>query len=159
MTAVCALWSRVPFVPTTGSIAQTMIHEAQLRPGDKVYDLGAGDGRLLILAQREEPTVIAVGFEIVPVVWLFAQVRILLSRSSARVYLKNAFRQDLRDADCILLYLIPAVLKTLAPKLDRELKPGARVISHAFSLPGRLPTREVIVPRRFGKSKVYVYEW
>lgn len=159
MTAVCALWSRVPFVPTSGAIARTMIREAHLRPGDKVYDLGAGDGRLLILAQREEPTITAIGFEIVPVVWFFAQVRILLARSSARVYLKNSFRQDLQDADCILLYLIPAVLKTLALKFDRELKPGTRVISHAFSLPGRPATREVLVPRRFGKSKVYVYEW
>jgi len=159
ITAVCALWSRVPYVPTSKKIARTMIHEAALRKGEVVYDLGAGDGRLLIGAKRAEPTITAKGYELVPVVWLFAKMWILLSRVDVDIRWGNALSKDVRDADCIFLYLIPSVMKKLGQKFDRELRPGTRVISHAFTFPGKTPVREVVIQKPYGETKLYIYKW
>ena len=160
MTMIGALWVRVPFVPTSHRTAQTMLNLAALRPGETLYDLGAGDARLLIYAKRQIPTIRAIGYEIVPAVWLLGKIRILLSRQDVQLRFCNALKADLRDADCIVLYLITDVMPKFAAKFQRELKPGTRVISHAFPLPGYTPMETVAVPGLCGgKSRVYVYKW
>ncbi len=160
LTFVFTIWARVPFVPTPRKTAQTMLEAAHLNGNETVYDLGAGDGRLLIMAKRAYPGIRAIGFEIVPVVWLLGCMRVLLSGKKVDIRWGNALKANIGDADCIFLYLISGLMPKFEEKFVRELKPGARVISHAFPLPNRTPVNKIEVPGLMGgKSKVYVYEW
>ncbi len=158
-TAISALWVKVPFVPTPKKTAMFMIEAAGIRENDVVYDVGAGDGRMLIWAKKLYPTIRATGFEIVPVVWFFGWLRIKLSGVKVDLKFKNSFSHDLSDANCVFLYMINYQMPKFAEKFDVELKKGTRVISHAFSFHGRTPKRVVSVPGLLWKNKVYVYEW
>ena len=159
-TVVATIWARVPFVPTPKKTAKVMLDAAELQGNETVYDLGAGDGRLLIRAKREYPGITAIGYEIVPVVWFLGRMRALFSRTGVQMKFGNAFKVNVSDADCIFLYLITSLMPKLRDKFDRELKPGTRVISHTFSFKGLEPVSTIDVPGLLGgKSKVYVYEW
>lgn len=150
---------RVPYVPTPGRVAAEMVRFARLRGDEKVYDLGAGDGKILVMAKRAYPGLTAVGVELVPTVWLLGRVYTWLSGAKVDFRLQNALTADLRDADTVFLYVTPFLMEQLEPKLDRELKKGAVVVSHTFHFPHRKPTEEVKIPwHRRGKTLVrYVY--
>lgn len=152
----------VPFVPTPLPIVETMIDLAELKPGQQVYDLGAGDGRFLIEAKKKEPRILATGIEGSLGVWMLAKVRIWLSGfRDIAMYRKNFFAVDLSSADVLFLYLSIHIMQRLVPKFQSELKPGTLIISHAFSLPGFEPVRTAEVPMFFGskKTKVRCYRW
>ena len=149
----------VPYVPTPRFIAEEMIRVAQVRDGETVMDLGAGDGRVLIAAKKMYPGIRAIGCEFVPAIWLFGLLYIWWSRTDVRLRLGSAQAQDIHDADVVLLYLMPALIASLSPKFDRELKPGARVVSRAFRIPGRQETSRHVL--QVGKKNVtlYLYRW
>jgi precorrin-6B methylase 2 len=154
------LQCRVPFVPTPRRVIDVMVALAELKDGQLVLDLGAGDGRVLSIAKRRCPGIRAVGYEGAVGVWMLARVRTALLGGGVDVRRENFLKTDLSGADVIFLYLCIDALRLLVPKLQRELKPGTRIISHAFRLPGLEPdfTREV--PMRFGGvTKVHVYLW
>lgn len=137
-TAAWAGWRAAPFVPTRQRDVERMLRLAEVKPGELVYDLGAGDGRFLLAAARRGAR--AVGFEISILPFLIACLRLALGRATAaRIELKDFFRQDLSAADVIVCFLTPAAMAKLGPKFSRELKPGARIVSYAFSLPGWTP--------------------
>ncbi|MBU0767391.1 SAM-dependent methyltransferase [Patescibacteria group bacterium] len=159
-TVIGTIWVRVPFVPTSKKTSKVMLDAADLKGDETVFDLGAGDGRLLIRAKRAYPRIKAIGYEIVPVVWFLGFIRALFSRTGVQMKFGNAFKADVSDADCIFLYLITSLMPILKEKFDRELKPGTRVISHTFSFKDVKPVRTIDVPGLLGgRSKVYVYEW
>lgn len=151
---------RVPFVPTPRRVIDMMIDQAALKDGQLVYDLGAGDGRVLTIAKRRCPGIRAIGYEGAIGVWMFGKFRTWFSGGGVDLRRENFLRVDLSGADVIFLYLCIDALKLLVPKLQRELRPGTRVISHAFRLPGLEPdfTREVPMLLN-GRTKVHVYEW
>lgn len=129
-----------PWLPMPVSSARRMLRLAAVRPGETVYDLGSGDGRVLIVAAREFGAE-AVGVEIEPVRALIsrATLRLFGVGDRARVICGNLFKLDLRRADVVILYLLPGTHARLVPKLRRELGPGARVVTLAFPLPGWEP--------------------
>lgn len=151
----------IPFVPTPTPVVQTMIHLARLRPGETVIDLGAGDARFLLQAKRHCSGIHAIGYEGALVVWMLGILRILCSHHrDVRFYCRNFFRAHFGDADVIFLYLSMHVMRMLVPKFRRELKPGTRIVSHAFQLPGLTPDAIQRVPMRYGGSvNVYSYVW
>ena len=160
VTAVAHIWADVPFIPTPKSVREEMLRLAALHGGEKIYDLGAGDARLLIAAKRAYPSITAVGVEIVPTIWVLGKLRIWCSRQKVELLLRNALSQDVSDAGCIFLYLIPGLMKKLEKKFDAELTPGTRVISYAFSFPSKKPLIEQSVRGLAGgKTKLRVYEW
>ena len=73
--------------------------------------------------------------------------------------MKNFFHQDVSDADCIFLYLMPGAMKTLQKKFEKELKPGTKVISHAFKFPGREAVKSMPVPWLQGEKELLLYTW
>lgn len=136
-----------------------MVDFADLKGDEVVYDLGAGDGRLLIAAKQKHPNITAKGFELAPPVYLWGLLKILVSRTGAKLSMRNFFQQDVSDADCIFLYLMPGAMKTLEKKFGRELKSGTKIISHAFVFPDRKPVKTMPVPWLSGTKKLMLYIW
>lgn len=126
----------VPFVPSSPEIVDAMLKMANVKKSDVVYDLGCGDGRIVIAAAKEYGVRRAVGVDIDP-------ERIDESRSNAKeagvanrteFRVDNLFDTDIREASVVTLYLLPDVNRKLMPKLMSDLKPGTRVVSHAFDM-------------------------
>ena len=120
-----------------------------------MVDLGCGDGRVLRAACRRYG-VRAVGYEVNPMAFLVAR---FLSYREKRieVKLKNFWREDLGDARIVFCYLFPDVMKKLARKLEKELRPGARVVSCNFPVPGWQPTQILHPDAERHSDPIYVY--
>jgi len=153
------LFVRVPFVPSSTKVAEEMVRFAGLKNTETVYDLGAGDGRILIAAKRLHPHLRAIGWEYVPTVWLLGKLRIWWSGQDVTLRLGNSEKQDVRDADCIFLYLFPTVMPSLEEKFNRELKPGTKVISYVFPFPHKKPIAQKSVPWLGRTHMLWLYEW
>lgn len=143
----------VPWVPTREKRIRRALELVELCPGETIYDLGAGDGRVLMMAAKEFG-VQAVGIEIGPMQCLVGWLRILVSGSRQRVRMRcgNFYRTDVSDADVVFVYLTSAQTSRLGEKLAHELKPGARVVSIAADFPDWQPD---IVDR---ESVIFVYK-
>lgn len=138
-SVMSALWTSAygaPWVPTKLRTVRRMLALAQVRPGETVYDLGSGDGRVLIVAAREFGAR-AVGVELDPVRAGWARLIVwgLGLRGKVTVRTGNFFTEDVRAADVVVCYLRTSTNRRLAEKLTEELRPGARVVSHAFPFP------------------------
>jgi SAM-dependent methyltransferase len=139
---VSALWLvvpalyGVPWVPTREARIRRALQLAKLQPGETLYDLGAGDGRVLLIAAKEFGAQ-AVGIEIGPVQWALGWLRIQFSGIRHRVRLRcgNFYSADLSNADIVFVYLTSSQTSRLAKKLEQELRPGARVVSIAADFP------------------------
>lgn len=125
----------VPYEPTSYGIAEEMLNMAGVTSKDLIYDLGCGDGRIVIMAARERGAR-GVGVDLDP-------ERIRESRANARAagvthlasfFEQNLFDTDIRKATVVMLYLYPEVNLKLRPKLLRELKPGTRIVSHSHTM-------------------------
>jgi SAM-dependent methyltransferase len=143
-----------PFVPTTAELTEAMLETAQVTKDDVVYDLGSGDGRLVITAAKKYGAR-GVGVDIDPRL-------IRLSRESARKagvadrvrFIRgDLFKTDISGATVVTLYLRPEVNLRLRPKLLRELRPGARVVSNTFDMGDWEPDRKVAV----GMESIYYW--
>jgi len=137
-----AAWAGVraaPWLPTRRDDIRRLFDLAELKPGETVYDLGCGDGRVLLVA-AEEYGARAVGFEISIVPYLAALVRRAMNpfRKNITVRFEDFYRTSLKEADLVYCFLTPSAMQRLKTKFVRELRPGARVVSYTFSL-GDLP--------------------
>lgn len=159
MTMVFHCITMVPYVPTPHAVSRKMIEFAGVKNGQTVYDLGAGDARVLIAAKTAFPDIIAKGSEISPIIYLLGLLNIRRSGLKIAFSCTSFFRADLRDADCIFLYLMPEALRKLEAKFDAELKPGTRVLSYTFHFEDRTPVATCEVPWITGKRKLWLYEW
>jgi cyclopropane fatty-acyl-phospholipid synthase-like methyltransferase len=133
--------SIAPFVQTPVEVAKKMLDISQIRSGEILYDLGCGDGRLIILAAKELGAR-ATGVELREDLIERARTEIkrLNLESKVNVIQGNFFDVPISDADVVTLYLTSSANERLRPKLEAELKPGARVISHDFKVPGWKPS-------------------
>lgn len=132
---------KLPWVPTEKMRARRALEMAKLQPGEVLYDLGAGDGRILLMAVQEFGAR-AVGVEASPLQYLFTVARCFFSgaKPNIRVRRENFYKSDLSDADVIFAYLTPAHASRLQEKLGAALKPGARVVAIAFEFPEWKPS-------------------
>lgn len=156
-TVLMHLLFLVPYVPSSKRSIETMIRAARLKPRQTVFDLGCGDGRLLIEAEKQKG-VTAWGFEIAPLVYLLARARALFSDSKTKIYFKNFFHANLRPANVIFCYLFPNVMPRLAEKIKKECRKGTRVISNTFHIPGLKLERVFKKDPVRGRPTIYVYE-
>jgi tRNA G37 N-methylase Trm5 len=150
---------QVPFVPTPEPVVKRMLSLADVKPGELVYDLGAGDGRILSSAVKDFNAK-AIGVELNETRYEAIAKRIERERlgSSAGVIRANFFDINLSQADVVTLYLLTAVNSMIKPKLERELKMGARVVSHDFPIHGWIPLYVEQVRDRFNSHMVYLYQ-
>ncbi len=139
LIVVWLYWTRMvgaPWVPSSLEIANRMLTLANVGPDDVVYDLGCGDGRLVLVAAIKYHAR-AVGVEIDPLRYLWCQLMVILTgqRKRVRIVLGNIFNKDLSDATVVMCYLLPEALKKLEDKFRQELPPGARIISNKYPFP------------------------
>jgi SAM-dependent methyltransferase len=145
----------VEFVPTPQAVVDAMLDLARVTAADVVYDLGSGDGRVVITAARRYGAR-GVGIEIDPALVERATASAAAAGVSDRVrFLQgNIFDADISDATVVTLYLLQSLNEKLRPKLVRELKPGTRIVSHVFNMgPEWPPLQSTIV----GGHPVYLW--
>jgi len=149
-----ALARDVPFVPTPEKVVERMLDIAQVGPNDVVYDLGSGDGRIVIAAAKKHGAR-GVGIDIDPERIREARANARSAGVSSRVEFREGdlFKADLSQATVVTLYLLSSVNLQLRPKLLSELKPGTRIVSHAFDMGDWKPLRT----EKVGSSTVYYW--
>ena len=148
-----------PAIPTPQSIVEKILEAGRIKPGDVVYDLGSGDGRVVIAAARIYG-VRAVGVEIVPDLCRKARERVASEGlvDKIRIVEGSALRVDLSPADVITMFFMTDSNERLRPALERQLRPGTRIVSYQFPIRGWKPHETVHV--KLGKTDypIFVYE-
>jgi tRNA A58 N-methylase Trm61 len=126
-----------PFVATPLPVVKQMLTLAQLKPGEIIYDLGCGDGRVVIMAAQEFGAR-GVGVEMREdlVKQALSKVSELGLDGRVKIVQSDMFKVDLAQADVVTLYLTTSANDKVKPKLESELKPGARVVSHDYEILG-----------------------
>jgi SAM-dependent methyltransferase len=135
-----------PYVPTPPEIVAEMLRGTRVGPGDVVYDLGSGDGRIVLAAARDFGAR-GVGIELDAALVQKSRDTAIVAGLGDRVTFlwKDIFDVDLGPATVVTIYLFPEVNARLVPKLMRELRPGSRVVSHEFPLGDWPPERWIQV--------------
>ena len=149
----------VPFVPTPLDVAQRMLEVAKVQPDDVVYDLGSGDGRIVILAAQKFGAR-AVGVELDSDLYKESSERIrqLGLQGRAQILHENMFEINVRHATVVTLYLLTSVNERLRPMLATQLRSGARIVSHDFQVPGWQPVQTVDMLSKNGvPNKIFLY--
>jgi cyclopropane fatty-acyl-phospholipid synthase-like methyltransferase len=126
----------VIFVPTPPQVVEAMLEMGKVRDGDVLYDLGSGDGRIPIAAAKKFKLKKAVGIDIDPVRIMEARANAKSAGVADRVTFRqeDLFEADFKDATIVTLYLLDSLNEKLRPRLLAELKPGTRIVSHAFRM-------------------------
>lgn len=150
-----------PFITSPDAVVDKMVEMAELTPDDVAYDLGCGDGRIIITAALKTGCR-GVGFEIDPEIAAKARENVKLHGVEGLVEIKqqDIFTVDLKPADAVLFYLLPQMNKKLIPQLQ-QMRPGSRVISHDFGLgdiPDVPPEKTAWVGERY-PSGHQVHRW
>jgi SAM-dependent methyltransferase len=150
----------VPFVPTQTELVRSMLDVAQVNSSDVVYDLGCGDGRIVVAAVRYYGAKRGVCVDIDPKRIEEARHNADTSGVADRITFSNAdlFQTDLREATVVTLYLLPLINERLRPKLFRELRPGTRVVSNSFDMGNWAADTTVAPPAPSGFQK-QAYFW
>lgn len=148
----------VPYVPSPEVVVRRMLQLANVKEGEVVYDLGCGDGRVLIIAAKEFGAR-AVGIEIRRDLYeqCVRRIKELGLEDRVEVLYGNFFDYDISDADVVTLYLLTSVNEKLRPKLERELKPGSRVVSHDYEVPNWKPIKVLTIRGPTRIHKLYLY--
>ena len=143
----------VIFVPTRELVIEAMLKAAKVGPNDVVYDLGCGDGRIVVAAAKLGAR--AVGIDIDPQRIKEANENAARNGVTAKVDFRQAdlFESDIREATVVTLYLLPSLNVKLRPRLMEQLRPGTRIVSHDFDMGDWAPEQTIAVD---GKT---VYVW
>ncbi len=130
------------FEPTPNPVVRRMLEMAEVKQGELLYDLGSGDGRIVITA-AEDYKVKALGFEIDRDLVHLSQKAISTKRLGrlARIEIKDLMTADFSQPDIITCYLTPEGLAKVTPKLEAEMKPGSRLVAYKFPIPGWTPVQ------------------
>lgn len=147
-----------PYVASPVRVVDRMLEIAKIKPGETLYDLGCGDGRILVAAV-EKYKAKAIGVEISPK--LVSRAQALIEReglgNQARVINGDVLQIDLTGADVVTMYLATQLNEQLRPRLEKFLRPGARVVSHDFKVPGWKASK-VDKTEGGGGHLIYLYE-
>ena len=140
----------VVYVPTPNEVVDAMLNVAKVGKGDVLYDLGSGDGRIPIIAAQKYNVERAVGIDINPERIKEAEANLKAAGVGNRVRFRNEdlFEAQISDATVVTLYLLPSLNLKLLPKLLSDLKPGTRIVSHAFDMGSWKPEQTLNVGGR-----------
>ena len=150
-----AIFGGGPFVPTPMNAVHKVLKAAKIKKGDKVYDIGAGDGRFIHFAAKDYGAK-AVGFEIDPFVYFIAKIRQWVWKWKGKIIRSNFQKHSLRDADVIVCYMMPNTLAKFQKKFDKELRKGTKVVSYGFHIGTWKP--KLHIPRKDDIGQIFVYQ-
>ncbi len=153
------LIKQVPYVPTPQDVVEKMLELANVKSDDVVYVLGSGDGRIVITAAQKYGAH-AVGVEINQELYRKSSDRIkeLGLDDRAHIICEDMFEVSVHRATVVTLYLLTSFNEKLRPKLESQLRPGARIVCHDFHIPGWDPDKVVDVVSKNGiPHKLYLY--
>ncbi len=147
---------KVPYVRTPEQGMNKMFELANIKEGEKVYDLGCGNGQFLFKAEKDYKA-LATGYELSPYPFFLAKSRQFIKGYKSKIYFKNFLNQNLSDADIIFCFLMPGACKKLSLKLDNELTPKTRIVSYGFGL---LNLNNFILKKKLynKNTPIYYYE-
>ena len=147
-----------PFVPPPMPIVEKMLEVARVTRDDLVYDLGSGDGRIVILAAQKYGAR-AVGVELDRRLARDSEEKVkeLKLESLVTILQANFMQTDIKPATVVALYLFPSTNEKLRPILEKELKPGTRIVAHDMRMPGWQSSHEEAVTIGAGTHHVYLY--
>jgi protein-L-isoaspartate O-methyltransferase len=133
-----------PYYATPETVVEKMLQLGGLKAGERMYDLGSGDGRIVIMAAQKFHAE-AIGIEIDKNLWKSSMdsVRKLGLERSARIVNGDLLNQNYGSADMVTVYLMPGFIDKVQPLLDRQLKKGARVVSHDFEFSAWKPEKSL----------------
>jgi hypothetical protein len=150
-----------PYVPTPAPVVERMLLVAQVGPGDVVYDIGCGDGRMVIAAAKTRGAR-GVGIDIDPK--LIEECRATARREGVegrtRFICMDAMKADIAPATVLMLYLLPESLADLEPLFEKELRPGTRIVSHNYRIPDwddRIISTDVVQLETDRPHKIFLY--
>jgi ubiquinone/menaquinone biosynthesis C-methylase UbiE len=148
-----------PYLPSPQVVVERMLEAAQLKPGETLYDLGSGDGRIVITAaQRFKANAVGVELSEVLCKSTLKKIAALHLESQVKIVHANALKVDLGPADVVTLYLLTSSNARLKPNLEKYLKPSARVVSLNFGVPGWKADRVETVHADRQTHTIFVYE-
>jgi hypothetical protein len=151
---VYAFYIGAPILITPKSSIRRALEFCEVEKGQKFYDLGCGTGRNVKVAVKEFG-LDAIGLELSPILFLIAEINLFLTGTSARIRMENIYKTDLTSVDVVFCFLTPKAMKKLAPKFEKELRIGTRIISYCFSLPGWEPLKIINTDN---PGKIFIYE-
>jgi|WetSurMetagenome_2_1015567.scaffolds.fasta_scaffold18844_7 hypothetical protein len=154
LTFVYASWRAAPWLPMYGRDVKRAVELAEIKAGDKFFDLGAGDGRTLFAAV--ELGARAEGFEISLLPYLIAKFKIFFSKekNKPKINFRDFWKINLGEADVVFVFLMPRIMEKLKEKMEKELKSGARIICYTWPMPGWKPAKIDDIP---GSPKIHLY--
>jgi SAM-dependent methyltransferase len=149
----------VPYVPTPSVVVERMLRLAGVKKGDIHYDLGSGDGRIVITAVSKFGAARGTGVEINPELVARAQENAKKAGVGDRATFVNQdlFQSDFSDATVVTLYLLPRINLKLRPQLLRQLKPGTRIVSHDFDMDDWKPDKVEVVQGPQREHTLYLW--
>ena len=143
-----------PWMPTVQRDIKRFLKLAHIQKDQKVYDLGCGDGRIVCGAAKAGAYV--VGYEVSIIHYVISRMRIVSNKlqKQSTIRFKDFWHADLSDADVVYVYLTPYIYKKLRKKLERELKPGSKVITYIWPIKEWQP---IAVDAEPGLHKMFCY--
>lgn len=152
-----AILAGSPFVPTPMKAVKEVLKNAEIKKGDILYDIGAGDGRFLHYAEKLYGAK-ATGFEIDPFVFLLAKFKKLFLRWKGKIIRGNFMNHSIKDADIVICYMMPESLKKYQKKFDAELPKGCKVISYSFHIGSWKPYKIIQLNKKTKIKKIFIYK-
>ena len=135
-----------PYYPTPLSIVERMLDLGQLKAGEKMFDLGSGDGRIVIMAAQKYHAD-ATGVELDSDLVASSQAKLRqLGLQTARIVYGDILKQDYSSANLITVYLLPESNIKVRPILEEQLKKGTRIVAHDFVIGGWTPVQTITIP-------------
>ncbi len=153
--------TKVPFIPSGNAVVAEILQVLELKNGQKFYELGCGNGKMLFLLKKKADqqglkNLELMGYELVlPLVWWgnFRKRFLPATTNKIKIFSRDFFQEDLTDADFIFSYLFPPIMERISREIWPNLKKGTVLVSHAFALAEVPPTK---VLNKAG-TKIYVY--
>ena len=148
-----------PYYPTPPSVVETMLQFGELKKGEKMFDLGSGDGRIVIMAAKKFGAD-ATGVEIDESLHKqsMAEIKRQKLADRARIILGDVAQQDYSSADLLTVYLLPDSNTKIRPMLEKQLKKGTRVVAHDFEFSGWKPEKTEHLEDEEGRSHtIFLY--